>query len=361
MKPQSEAELAGLIRDAERPFVIVGGGTRSIGEIEGEVLSTVALKGIELYEPGALTLVARAGTPLDEVEAALAKEGQRLPFEVPDYRKLFGRIGESTIGGVVAANASGPRRVQAGACRDSLIGIRMVTGQGEVIKNGGRVMKNVTGYDLVKLMAGSWGTLGVLTEVSFKVLPVPEAHATLVLTGLDNSAAVAAMSSALGSPFEVNGAAHIPGEGTFLRIEGFRASVSYRSEQLRKHLASHGNVEIREGGGLWSSIRDIGPFHGKSGDIWRIAIRPSDAPTMAERLNAEQVYFDWGGGLIFVLAEPGTDLRNRMGSFEGHATRIRGRGEGAFHPEPPAVAALTRGLRAKFDPRGLFNAGLMGA
>ena len=361
MKPQSEAELAEIIRDAERPVAIVGGGTRCIGEVEGDVLSTVGLKGIELYEPGALTLVARAGTLLDEVEAALAKEGQRLPFEVPDYRKVFGRIGESTIGGVVAANASGPRRVQAGACRDSLIGIRMVTGHGEVIKNGGRVMKNVTGYDLVKLMAGSWGTLGVLTEVSFKVLPVPEAKATLFLAGLDNSAAVAAMSSALGSPFEVNGAAHIPGDGTFLRIEGFKASVSYRSAQLRKHLDPHGKVEIWEGADVWPSIRDIGPFQGKAGDIWRIAVKPSDAPAMVDRLAAEQVYFDWGGGLIFALAEPGTDLRSRMGNFEGHATRLRGRGFGVFHPEPPSVAALTRGLRAKFDPRGLFNAGLMGA
>lgn len=361
MTPQDEAELARIIREAEGPLAIAGGGTRAIAPVAGQVLSTSGMQGIELYEPGALTIVVRAGTPLAEVEAVLAAERQRLPFEVPDMRGLLGRKGESTIGGVVAANASGPRRVQAGACRDSLIGVRLVTGAGEVIKNGGRVMKNVTGYDLVKLMAGSWGTLGVLTEVSFKVLPVPEAAATLVMRGLQDGAAVAAMSSALGSPYEVNGAAHLPGEGTFLRIEGFRASVAYRADRLRQHLAAHGPVEIEEGAPRWAGIRDVAAFHDRPGDVWRLSVMPSDAPDLVARMGADAVQYDWGGGLIWALLPAGTDLRGRLGAFSGHATRVRGSGSGAFQPEAPAIAALTAGLRAKFDPRGILNSGLMGA
>ncbi|TGD62413.1 FAD-binding protein [Tabrizicola sp. WMC-M-20] len=361
MRPANEAELAEAIRAANGPVLVRGGGTRTVGACTGEVLETGGLSGVALYEPGALTLVAGAGTPLAEVEALLAVEGQRLPFEVPDMRGLLGRSGDSTLGGVVAANASGPRRVQAGGCRDSLIGVRFVDGAGTVIKNGGRVMKNVTGYDLVKLMAGSWGTLGVLSEVSFKLLPVPEAGATLILRGLSDGQAVQAMASALGSPFEVNGAAHWPGQGTFLRIEGFAASVAYRATQLQRHLAAFGTVEMEEGTARWDAIRDVVPFHGREGDVWRISVKPSDAPGLVARMGDAEVLYDWGGGLIWALMVPGADLRAQLGAFQGHATRVRGAGPGAFQPEPPGVAALTRGLRAKFDPRGFLNAGLMGA
>ena len=359
MRPTTEAELADIIIHAEGPLTIRGGGTRTIGLTTGEVLETGGLSGIDLYEPGALTLVARAGTRLSEIEAALAAEGQRLPFEVPDMRGLLGRQGESTIGGVVAANASGPRRVQSGACRDSLIGVRFVTGEGAIVKNGGRVMKNVTGYDLVKLLAGSWGSLGVLSEVSFKVLPTPSSAATLILRGLSDHAAVAAMAAALGSPFEVNGAAHWPGEGTFLRIEGLSASVAYRATELVRHLAGHGVAEIEDGAARWPAIRDVAPFHNRAGDVWRIAVKPSDAPQITARLGAEAVLYDWGGGLIWALMAPGTDLRGRIGSYQGHATRIRGAAATpAFQPEPAPLAALTSGLRAKFDPRGILGAGM---
>ena len=361
MHPTTEAELAEIIRAAGAPLCVKGGGTRSLGTCAGEVLETSGLSGVALYEPGALTLVAGAGTPLAEVEALLAAEGQRLPFEVPDMRGLLGRAGESTLGGVVAANASGPRRVQVGACRDHLIGVRFVDGAGTVIKNGGRVMKNVTGYDLVKLMAGSWGTLGVLSEVSFKLLPVPEAGATLILAGLSDRQAVEAMAAALGSPFEVNGAAHWPGQGTFLRIEGFAASVAYRAQALQRHLAGFGAVAVEEGTARWAAIRDVAPFHGRAGDVWRLAVKPSDAPGIVARLGAEAVLHDWGGGLIWALCVPGHDLRAQVGAFQGHATRVRGDGPGAFQPEPAAVAALTQGLRAKFDPRGILNSGLMDA
>ena len=358
MRPGSEAELSEMVRTASAPIVVRGGGTRAIGLGEGDVLETGGLSGIELYEPGALTLVARAGTRLAEIEAALAAEGQRLPFEVPDLRGLLGRQGESTIGGVVAANASGPRRVQAGACRDSLIGVRFVTGEGVIVKNGGRVMKNVTGYDLVKLMAGSWGSLGVLSEVSFKVLPTPSTSATMVLEGLSDVQAVAAMSSALGSPYEVNGAAHWPGVGTFLRIEGLSASVSYRARELQRHLAAFGDVACEEGAARWPAIRDVAPFQTHEGDVWRLSVKPSDAPGLVARMGAEAVLYDWGGGLIWALMAPGTDLRARLGVFAGHATRVRGDGATpAMPPEAPALAVLTAGLRAKFDPKALFRGG----
>lgn len=362
--PETEADVADAVRGATGPLRIVGGGTRAMGHIgPAQVLETSGLSGVSLYEPGALTLVAGAGTPLAEVDALLAANGQQLPFEVPDLRALLGRNGVSTLGGVVAANASGPRRVQVGACRDSLIGVRFVDGLGAVIKNGGRVMKNVTGYDLVKLMAGSHGTLGVLTEVSFKLLPVPQAATTLILIGLDDAQAIAAMSAALASPYEVSGAAHWPGQGTFLRLEGFTASVSYRAAALAALLAEYGDakqeddVETR-----WAQIRDVAPFHGAEGDVWRVSVKPSDAPMIAARAGAKALAYDWGGGLIWMLTVSGTDLRASIGPFAGHATRVRGGvndGILSFHPEAPALAALAKGLRAKFDPRGVLNPGLM--
>jgi glycolate oxidase FAD binding subunit len=357
MTPATEAELAEVIRAGTGPMLVRGGGTRSIDHRQGAVIRTTGLSGIELYEPGALTLVARAGTPLAEVEATLAAEGQRLPFEVPDMRGLLGTAGESTIGGVVAANASGPRRVQAGACRDSLIGVRFVNGEGTVIKNGGRVMKNVTGYDLVKLLAGSWGQLGVLTEVSFKVLPTPETTATLVLHGLSDAQAVAAMSAALGSPYEVSGAAHLPGQGTVLRIEGFANSVAYRAGRLRQHLAAFGSVDHMDGPQVWADVRDLRPFHGAEGDVWKLSVKPSDAPALVARAGAEAHLMDWGGGLIWLRMASGSDLRARLGAFDGHATRVRGSDPSVpvFHPEPPALAGLMDGIRRKFDPRGLFS------
>ena len=361
-RPGNEAELAELVRGAAGPFVIRGGGTRAIGSAGPAVmLETRGLSGIVLYEPGALTLVVGAGTPLVEVERVLAAEGQRLPFEPPDLRGLLGRGGESTIGGVVAANASGPRRVQAGACRDSLIGVRFVDGTGTVIRNGGRVMKNVTGIDLVKLMAGSHGTLGVLTEVAFKLLPAPEVQATLCVAGLADEAAVAAMATALGSPYDVTGAAHVPGRGTFLRLEGFETSVRYRVRELARVLGRFGSV-AEVGGDVWSQLRDVAPFHGAEGDIWRLSVTPSEAPALVAKAGAEAVLYDWGGGLVWLRMAPGVDLRARLGVYQGHATRVRGEGAvPAFQPEPAAVAALAAGLRAKFDPRGVFNPGLMRA
>ncbi len=352
MTPATEAELAEIIAQAKTPFEIIGGGTRQIGRVEGTPLHTGGLSGISLYEPEALTLVAQAGTPLAEIEALLADNNQRLPFEPYDLRALQGTTGTPTIGGVVATNASGPRRISAGACRDSLIGVRFVDGLGRIIKNGGRVMKNVTGYDLVKLLAGSHGTLGVLTEVSFKLLPAPQATAT-VLVGEGEATSATTMAKAMASPYDVSGAAHAGGV-TVLRVEGLEGSVRYRSEALATLLGGE------SGPFDWEAQRDVQAFAGRVGDVWRVSVKPSDGPATAEalrKLGAEEVLFDWAGGLLWVLAEAGSDLR--AGLTSGHATLIRGEGQ-AFPPEPSPLATLSAALRQKFDPRGLLNPGRMG-
>ena len=368
-RPGSEAEVAEIVRDAAGSgagLAVRGGGTRVPDDDAGSILSTGGLTGISLYEPGALTLVVRAGTPLDEVEAALDAEGQMLPFEPWDARPLTGRNGAPTIGGVVATNASGPRRIQAGACRDSMIGVRFVDGTGAVVKNGGRVMKNVTGLDLVKLMAGSRGTLGVVTEVGFKVLPRPETTATVVLDGLNAAAAVRAMTAATGTPFEVTGAAHLPsgaggGPETLLRLEGFAGSVEYRSRELARALGGFGAARVVEGAELWQRVRDGGGFAGRDGAIWRISVKPTDGPRLAGAIAPADVMFDWSGGLVWALASEDFDLRAAMAGIAGHATLVRAGPEavtrwGVLHPEPAAVAALSDGLRRRFDPHGVFGA-----
>ncbi len=359
LKPSDEKQLSEAIAAAKGPLRIVGNGTRDV-LCDGDMLSTAAMSGISLYDPGALTIVAAAGTPLAEIEAALKAQGQRLPFEPMDHRGLLGTTGAPTIGGVVAANISGPRRVQAGACRDSLIGVRFVDGRGEVLKNGGRVMKNVTGYDLVKLMAGAHGTLGVISEVAFKVLPDVETSACVVLHGLSDGGAVAAMAAALGSSFEVSGAAH-DRTRTMLRIEGFSASVAYRAERLQGLLAEFGEAEIlQDSVKIWREVRDVAPFHEAVGDVWRISVKPSDAPQLVAGLGANAVLFDWGGGLIWALMPLGADVRAKMGTVCGHATLVRGTGFARFQPESEPLATISAGLRAQFDPRYILNTGLMG-
>jgi glycolate oxidase FAD binding subunit len=377
MRPVDEVELAEAVRAANGPLRIIGGGTRRIGVVPGEALETGGLSGIRLYEPGALTLVAGAGTPLAEVEAALAAEGQRLAFEVPDLRGLLGREGASTLGGVVAANASGPRRVQVGGCRDSLIGVRFVDGSGIVVSNGGRVMKNVTGYDLVKLLAGSHGTLGVMTEVSFKVQARPEAEATLVCHGQGAAAGIAALCAALGTPFDVSGAAFLDGAATGgeartqVRVEGLAASVTYRAGRLRDGVLR--GFEIVEGeasAALWRELRDVTPFAGQEGAVWRLSVKPTLAAGIVAAIAGAGLevaaIHDWGGGLIWLLVQDAPDggaavVRGQVAASGGHAALFRGpEGVAVFPPQPPALAAIEAGLRARFDPRGILNAGLMG-
>ena len=286
-----------------------------------------------------------------------------------DHRPLLGTDGAPTIGGVVAANVSGPRRIAVGAARDFMLGLRYVDGRGTVVKNGGRGMKNVTGYDLVRLLTGSHGTLGVITEVSLKVLPRPETEATLVLPGQDIAGAVRAMSAALGSPFEVTGAAHVAGEGrSLLRLEGFESSVAYRMDRLRDLLRAGDEVLGAEASAAaWTALRDVTSFAGTPGDVWRLSVTPADAPGIVARMGGDvSVQLDWGGGLIWALAPAGTDLRARIGAFSGHATLVRADAATraalpVFQPEPAPVAALSADLRTRFDPRGILNPGLMAA
>ncbi|GJD66117.1 FAD-binding protein [Methylobacterium frigidaeris] len=384
-QPRSEAEAATLIGEAaarRERLRLVGGGTRTgIGRPAQDeaTLSAAGLTGITLHEPAELVIAARAGTPLAEVEVRLAEGGQMLPFEPMDHRALLGSAGEPTIGAVAAGNISGPRRIAGGAARDSLIGVRFVNGRGEAVKSGGRVMKNVTGLDLVKLMAGSWGTLGFLTEVTFKVLPVPERTATLVLSGLDDARAVEAMSLSLGSPFEITGAAHLPAgiDGparTLLRIEGFSASIDYRLGQLARLLRRFGTPDTLEGesaAALWRSVRDVLPFAGGDEAVWRLSTAPSRGPAVAAAIAASRParwFYDWGGGLVW-LATPATgdagaqDVRAAIGSA-GHATLVRAPDSvraavPVFEPLSEPLMRITAGLKAAHDPAGLFNPGRM--
>ncbi len=380
--PDSEAEVAHLVKeacDAKRPLKLVGGGTKAgFGRPinTSGTLDLGRLSGISLYEPGALTIIAQAGTPLADVEAALAAEGQRLPFEPMGYNTVFGTSGTPTIGGTVAINNSGPRRIQAGACRDSLIGVRFVSGEGEIIKNGGRVMKNVTGLDLVKLMCGAHGTLGVLTEVAFKVLPANAREATLLFEGSSVESAVGLMSKALCSPFEVTGAVHFPQAGgqTALRVEGFEGQVDYKLEQLRALLATDSTVlEGVAHDALWQRARSLEDFAGTA-PLWRISVKPSNGPEVVAALEAHcdaKVMMDWGGGLIWAEVADETQaaaeiVREAVGRLGGHATLVREsdalRGSvPVFQPQPARLAEISEDLRRRFDPAGVLNPGLMAA
>ncbi len=382
--PTTEPEACAIVVEAaarRTPLALQGGGTKAeVGRPSQTeaTLSAAGLSGVTLYEPAELVIGARAGTPLAEVVETLAARGQELPFEPMDHRVLMGSTGEPTIGAVAAGNVSGPRRLLAGAARDSLIGVRFVNGRGEAIKSGGRVMKNVTGLDLVKLQAGAWGTLGFLTEVVFKVLPKAERIATLAFSGLDDRRAVEALCTAAASPFEVTGAAHLPGERTLIRIEGFSSSVEYRLGQLRRVLKAFGSPDLVEGeaaAGLWAAIRDGAPIaEPRDHAVWRVSTAPTMGPGVVEAI-AEAVtarhYYDWSGGLIWI-ATPATGdagasaIRAAVARAGGHATLIRAP-EAAraaldvFQPLPEPLMRLHAGVKASLDPAGIFNPGRMHA
>ena len=385
--PANEQEAAAIVAQAagrSEPLRLVGGGTKAaLGRPPQDeaTLSAAGLTGITLYEPAEMVVAARAGTPLAEVEALLAERGQMLPFEPMDHRPLLASTGEPSFGAVAAANNSGPRRINAGAARDSLIGVRFVNGRGQPIKSGGRVMKNVTGLDLVKLMAGSWGTLGLLTEVTFKVLPKQEQTSTLVLPGLDDTAAGEALCAALGSPFELTGAAHLPaGIGgpearTLMRVEGFAKSVAYRLGELRRLLRRYGEpriVEGEEGAALWRAVRDATPLaEPREAAIWRISTAPTRGPAVTAAIAAGRParwFYDWGGGLIWLATEASDDagaatIRAAVkAAGSGHATLVRApdalrAATPVFEPLPEPLMRITAGIKAAHDPAGIFNPG----
>jgi glycolate oxidase FAD binding subunit len=389
LSPTSESETVEAVlaaRTAQRPFIVEGGGTRAgLGRPPVEtqdVLSTRNLTGVTLYEPAELVISARAGTPLAEIETMLGANNQRLVFEPMDHRQLLGSQGEPSIGGIAACNISGPRRINSGAARDHLIGIRLVNGCGEVIKSGGRVMKNVTGLDLVKLCCGAHGTLGVLTEVTFKVLPKPECTGTLAVVGLDDGNAIAALCTAVGSPFEILGAAHLPAGCadtqalTLLRLEGVEASVAYRLEALRKTLNVYGAGEIiapERAAKLWCDIRDAEPLaEPRDTAIWRISTAPALGAQFVEAIRRSldlRYFYDWAGGLIWLAVAAKDDagasqIREVVARIGGHATLVRGPAElrasvPVFEPLAAPLMKITEGLKASFDPDRIINPGRM--
>lgn len=368
--PGTESELAAFVSDscsAKRKMQVCGGGTRLRFDGDADaILSTREINGIVAYEPGELTLIAKAGASLEDIETMLASEGQSLAFEPMDHRILLGANGQPTVGGMVGANAFGPRRIQAGACRDHVLGVRFVDGQGRIVKNGGRVMKNVTGMDLGKLLCGSHGTLGVLTEVALKTLPLAEAQKTLVFGNLSPRDAVELFSAALATPFEVSGVAYYDGVA-WLRIEGLARQVEYRRERLAGLFRDKdiGIVEDQESRDLWRCIRDVRHFADRPEAVWRILLKPTDAPAAMEALCrlSGQVSLDWGGALLWYCGSADAQAV-RAAAPGGVATLVRsdaGFTGPVFAPEAPGVASLAASLRRAFDPAGILNPGLMGS
>lgn len=364
-----------------------------------DVLDLSALTGVTLYEPNELVLRAGAATPLAEVETVLTENRQRLAFEPADFGPLLGTpAGKATLGGLVAANVSGPRRVKAGALRDHLLGITAINGRGEIFKSGGRVMKNVTGYDLPKLMAGAYGTLGAITEVTLKLAPMAEDERTLVIAGLSDRAAVQALRDGLSSPCDVSAAAHLPDNiaglshvapvrllgtaTTFMRLEGSEKALTYRVDRLRSDLRAQGHGHALAGSKsgtfvigredshvLWREIRDVAYFTAGERPVWRISAPPKDGPSIAAAAGAESWFYDWGGGLIWLEMAPAPHageaiVRRALGNAGGHAMLFRAEESvratvPVFQPEAPELAALTKRVKDAFDPAHVLNPGLI--
>ncbi len=398
LKPRDAKEVEDAVRWAlgnDKPLELAGQGTkRAIGRPSQTdlTLDLSSLTGVTLYEPAELVLSARAGTPIAEIEALLEKNNQELAFEPMDYGPLLGgEANRGTLGGTIAANLSGPRRIKAGAARDHFLGVTAVTGRAETIKSGGRVVKNVTGYDLCKVLAGSWGTLGAMTDITIKVLPKAETEATVLVGGLDDARACAAMAAAMGSSCDVSGAAHLPDHvtswfdgvprpeaSTVLRLEGFAPSVVHRTGALAALMKSYGSVAVldeKNSRALWQSIRHVKPFAAeatRARPLWRISVPPSRGHEIAAAITpAAQMFYDWGGGLIWVAMpfadEPdATAIRKAVAAVGGHATLIRAPAAvraavDVFASEDPASSALAKRVKESFDPKGVLNPGRMWA
>jgi glycolate oxidase FAD binding subunit len=378
---------------------VAGRGTkRALGRPSQSdlTLDLSGLSGVTLYEPEELVLSAKAGTPLAEIEALVESKGQQLAFEPMDYGPILGQPADGgSLGGALAANLSGPRRIKAGAARDHFLGFSAVSGRGETFKSGGRVVKNVTGYDLCKLIAGSWGTLAVMTEVTIKVLPAAETEETLLIRGLEPAKAVEAMTSAMSSACDVSGAAHLPsdvaasvpavagaGAGvTALRLEGFSPSVAHRQGALQGLMKPFGDLAIIDAPvsrAFWQAVRDVTPFacsrNGIERPLWRISTAPSRGAelgaALAKRAGA-QVLYDWAGGLIWLALAASDDagaarIGPAVASTGGHATLIRAPAAvraaiDVFTPQEAGLAALTKRVKEGFDPKGVLNPGRMWA
>ncbi len=402
LKVRDAADVEQVVRSAlasEQPLEIIGHGSkRLIGQpmATNALLDLSALHAVKAYEPNELIITVEAGAPLADVLSLIDSKNQQFAFEPVNTSLLLGTPDIGTIGGMIGAGLAGPRRIKAGGARDHLLGAHAVSGFGDSFKAGGKVVKNVTGYDLCKLLAGSWGTLAVMTEVTLKVMPRPESERTLALRGLDDVAANRAMTAALGSPFDVSGAAHVPNSAfraaagsmlgdlgspqqavTLLRLEGITASVVHRATALGEVLAPFGAAEILEdaaSAAIWSSVRDVQPFaaNGTLGawPVWRIVCPPASGGALGQALARDtggDVFYDWGGGLIWAALPPKPDaqaalVRERVNAVGGHATLLRAseqvrRHVDVFHPQQGGLAALSERVRHSFDPKNILNRG----
>lgn len=399
-KPSNLKDIEAAVRwaaDGGKSLEVVGHGSKWLIGRPAQYDATLdlsALSGVILYEPQELVLSAMAGTPIAEISALLATKGQELAFEPMDYGPLLGGPpGGGTIGGIVAANVSGPRRIRAGAARDHLLGAVAVSGRGETFKSGGRVVKNVTGFDLCKLLAGSWGTLGVLAEVTLKVLPQASSEATLAVFDLTDAEAAAAMATAMATPLGVSGAAHLPDyvasrfDGlseaqatTVFRVDGYASSIDACIDGLRRAVRPFGataKLDQAASRRLWRAIRDAQAFRadGPWGDrpLWRVSAPPVRGHEIAAHVSpASVLFYDWAGGLIWIAPPVAQDcgageIRAAVAAAGGgHAMLVRASPAGRasldpFQPETGTLAALTRRVKENFDPKGVLNPGRMWA
>jgi glycolate oxidase FAD binding subunit len=389
-QPADPTEAAAIIAEAAHqrtPLAVMGlGSKRHLGRpVEAQtILDLSKLSGISFYEPEDLVLSAFAGTPIDQIEAQLAEHGQELAFEPMSLASLYG-TGAGTIGGAYMTNLSGPRRIKAGAARDFVLGLKAISGRGTLFKAGGRVVKNVTGYDVARGLAGSFGTLAVATEITIKVLPRAETAATLLISGLNPATAAAALCTAMGTPADVSGAAHLPAAAasrqgfataiTILRIEGFAPSVAARCEMLSAVLEPFGRTERLDAEStkiLWRAIRDAAPLaEPRDNLIWKISVAPTAGPQIVETIATThtcEALYDWSGGLVWLSLAPCDDagagaIRNAIGqNGGGHATLVRAPEATrkiipVFEPQPEPLKALSRRLKAQFDPFAILEPG----
>ena len=396
LKPRDTKDVEDAVRWAlaeGKTLEIVGRGSkRALGRPSQSdlTLDLSGLSGVTLYEPEELVLSVRAGTPLAEIEALVDAKGQELAFEPMDYGPLLGGPAASgTIGGALAANLAGPRRIKAGAARDHFLGFSAVSGRAELFKSGGRVVKNVTGYDLCKIMAGSFGTLAAMTDVTVKVLPKAETEETLFVLGLDDATAMRAMAAAMGASCDVSGAAHLPGQVanritsagksvTAFRLEGVKPSVMHRKRTLEALMRPLGMLITWDEQGsraFWRSVRDVAPFASDDARVlWRVSTAPTKGAELAAAVSAKadaELFYDWAGGLIWLAVAPGDDagaaiVRGAVAAYGGHATLIRAPAAvraavDVFEPQDGVLGALSKRVKESFDPKGVLNPGRMWA
>ena len=406
IRPRNADEALDAVKwamDSAVPVEVAGAGTKRAYGRPAQAATRLdlgGLAGIDLYEPNELVMSAGAGTPMAEIEAALTENHQQLAFEPADWGPLLGTAasvgdrGGGTVGGVIACNLTGPRRIKAGAARDHVLGFKAVSGRGETFKSGGRVVKNVTGFDLSKLIAGSFGTLAVITEITLKVLPAPEKTRTVLIMGADDRKATEAMGAALGSPFEVTSAAHLPADAaarsavsivakagapvTAIRVEGPGPSVDSRCASLRDLLTRFGDIEelhSRNSATLWREVRDATYFAGETdAQVWRVSVPPASGARIAADILSSRpgrAFYDWGGGLVWLALNPADDasdeiVRRAVAPTGGHATLIRASDSvraavPVFQPQDAALAALNKRIKEAFDPGGVLNPGRMTA